>query len=104
MNQTFMIRFEPFIFNGETIFFFLFEVVDFGNFLHDERCWGVDCGNKCLGEFPDVLVGCAIYHMISMSYISHAYLMAYWYREALPASPRELSTFGLEGGKNCFNE
>lgn len=21
-------------------------VVDFGNFLHDERCWGVDCGNK----------------------------------------------------------
>ena len=25
------------------------QVVDFGNFLHDERCWGVDCGNKCLG-------------------------------------------------------
>ena len=24
-------------------------MVDFGNFLHDERCWGVDCGNKCLG-------------------------------------------------------
>lgn len=26
----------------------LSKVVDFGNFLHDERCWGVDCGNKWL--------------------------------------------------------
>ncbi|CAE7684220.1 unnamed protein product [Symbiodinium pilosum] len=26
-------------------------VVDFGNFLHDERCWGVDCGNKAAVAF-----------------------------------------------------
>mmetsp|Transcript_132859 Transcript_132859/g.187673 ORF Transcript_132859/g.187673 Transcript_132859/m.187673 type:complete len:428 (-) Transcript_132859:50-1333(-) len=26
-------------------------VVDFGNFLHDERCWGVDCGNKATVAF-----------------------------------------------------
>jgi len=26
-------------------------VIDFGNFLHDERCWGVDCGNKAAVAF-----------------------------------------------------
>ena len=35
--------------------------MDFGNFLHDERCWGVDCGNKTLGShvFVDT-VGCVV--------------------------------------------
>ena len=30
---------------------------DYMNFLHDERCWGVDCGNKAAVAFHSLLNG-----------------------------------------------
>ena len=67
------------------LFFFLFEVVDFGNFLHDERCWGVDCGNKCLGFLPGRL-GC---HAEEMYLKGAKNCFNEWYFGYTPLHPRD---------------